>query len=655
MKMSAHRYRLAAAALVMLVAGIAYANSFHAEFHFDDYTYIVNKAALRDISDWRAIYRALGHPSRFVAFYSFALNYHFHGYDVFGYHVVNWLIHVANGFLVYWLALLFLRTPRLTGRLPAEREYACALLAALIFTAHPLQTESVTYVVQRFTSLATLFYLAAVGCYLFGRLQRGGGWRTMYVLFAVFTVLGMFTKQICFTIPVTVLWLEWCCFDKRIGVWIRERWLLLVVLLFLLLIVPSFFGFNAANIIGREVPARSHTGDQLSAVSYALTQTRVIPTYLRLYIWPVGQTLDYDFPASAHWREGKVIAGFLFLILLAGGALAARKSRPAVALGMGWFFITIAVTSSIIPIPHVIFEHRVYLPSVGLAFLSGWILCRTLSRRSRLLATGTVIVAILTVLTYQRNAVWRTEATLWADIVRKAPAKLRAYNNLGMAALKEGRARESITYFEEAIARNPGAGRVYNNRGLAYLELGDSEQALADFDRAITLFENSAAYRGGRYKPVWAQVYANRANLRLDKGDAAGGRADLAAALSIDARHPGVLYRLAQLYEADGEYETAAGYYRRLLDTDPRHPQATVGLGFVHQVRGDDRRAVPFFDRALALDPHNGEAYFFRAISRYNLGDKEGARADMRAAQRWGFEGGTAELTAARETILNVE
>ncbi|MCA9394868.1 MAG: tetratricopeptide repeat protein [Candidatus Omnitrophica bacterium] len=655
MNMTDRAHGFAAGLLILIVAGLAYANSFHAEFHFDDYTYIVNKPALRDITDWRAIYRALGHPSRFVAFYTFAVNYHFHDYNVFGYHLVNWFIHAGNGFLVWWMTLLFLRTPQLAGRLSTGREYGCALLTALIFTAHPLQTEAVTYIVQRFTSLATLFYLAAVVCYLRGRLRTGPGWRPEYVLFAVFTVLGMFTKQICFTIPFMVLWLEWCCFENRIGGWLRERRMILAVLIVLLLIIPSFFGFNAVNIVGRELPSRSHTGERLNAVRYALTQTRVIPTYLRLYFWPAGQTLDYDFPVSTDWREGKVIAGFLLLLLLAGGAVAARSRLPEITLGTGWFFVTIAVTSSIIPIPHVIFEHRVYLPSAGLAFISAWMLCRLVSRRNRLLAAAGMIVAVLTVLTYQRNAVWQTEATLWADIVRKAPAKVRAYNNLGMAALAEGRARESLSYFAEAIARNPGAGRVYNNRGLAYLALGDEDLALADFDRAIALFETSEDYRSGRYKPIWAQVYANRGNLRLERGDTDGGRRDLATALSIDPRHPAVLYRMGQLSEQDGDYDTAAGYYRRLLATDPRHPQAMIGLGFVSQYQGDDRQALQYFDQALALVPDNGEAHFFRALSRYNLGDRKGARDDMRDAQRMGFEAATPQLKAARETILNVD
>lgn len=648
------RQRWLAVGLLVLVAWAGYANSFRAEFHFDDYTYIVNKPELRDIGDWRSVYRALGHPSRFITFYTFAINYHFHDYDVFGYHLVNWLIHLANGVLVWIVMELLWHTPCLTGILSPRRKFVTSLLAALIFTAHPLQTEAVTYVVQRFTSLATLFYLGAVASYLRGRLSQGRGSWGCYAVFALCTLLGMFTKQICFTIPVMILFLELSCFGRS-GEERRRYVRLLPVLGLMLLIIPSFFRFNAGEILGREVPSRSHTGETLNGYTYALTQTRVVPTYLRLFVWPRGQTLDYDFPSSRRWYELKVVAGLLLLLGWSAVAWAVRRTKPWVAVGTAWFFITIAVTSSVIPIPHVIFEHRMYLPSVGLCLLCAAGLGGLIRNDRHLISAGAVLVAVLTLLTYQRNAVWRTEAALWADIINKAPGKLRAYNNLGMAELQEGRAAESLVYFDQALARNPGAGRVYNNRGLAYLALGDEERALADFSKAIALFEGSRAYHEGLYKRIWAQIYFNRGHLRLKRGEETAGREDLLAALQIDPRHPAALYALGSWHERAGEYEAAAEYYRRLLDVDPRHTQALTAFGYLLQAKGDDRGSLEYFNRALRQDPLQAEALFFRAISRYNLKDTAGARADMEQSRRQGYQPGSAELRAARQTILGLE
>lgn len=655
MKTLGVKKRLLAMLLLGLFGWLAYANTFHAEFHFDDYTYIVHKKEIRDIRDWRAVYHALGHPSRFVAFYSFALNHHFHGYDVFGYHLVNWFIHVGNGGLLFWMTWLLLQTPRLTGRLSHRRAFACALFAGLLFVVHPLQTEAVTYVVQRFTSLATFFYLAAVVCYVSGRLRAGRAAGAGIIGFAFFTVLGMFTKQICFTIPFVIVLIEVCCFQSRGLTLLATRWKQLLALALFLLIIPSFFGFDAGNIIGREFPSRSHTGDTLNAVNYALTQTRVVPTYLRLVVWPAGQTLDYDFHASTSWREPKVIAGFLFLLGLLGAGAGCHRREPLVTLAMGWFFITLAVTSSVIPIPHVIFEHRVYLPMAGVALLLSYLVCRAPRSPARAVLAMGVIVAALTPMTYMRNAVWQTDVSLWQDIIAKAPHKLRAYNNLGMAMLKTGDARQSLTYFDMAIARNPGAGRVYNNRGMAYLALGDEDKALADFNRAVELFYGSEAYRRGHFKRVWSEIFLNRGKLRLRRNDTSGAQSDLQEALRIDPEHAEVLYQLGSLYELDQEFDSAAGFYRQSSAADPRAVRPVIGLGYILQMQGKDLDSVQQFDRALDIDPDNAEAFFFRAISRYNLKDTKGARRDMQLAVKNGYHPGTPELSAAREMILGLE
>ena len=647
--------QLIAAALLTAIGWLAYANTFQAEFHFDDYTYIVDRQAIRDITDYRAVYRALGHPSRFIAFYSFALNYHFHQDAVFGFHLVNWIIHIMNGVLLCGFVWLLFQTPRWQGVFSPNRAYWCALIASLLFVVHPLQTEAVTYVVQRFTSLATLFYLAAIVSFVRGRLRTGPSAAVSIGIFVMATILGMFTKQICFTIPFVVILIELCCFREHWEEMLTRRWKLLLVLALLLLIIPSFFGFNAAHILGREFPSRSHTGDTLNSWTYALTQTRVVPTYLRLWIWPVGQTLDYDFQISSSFRETKVFAGLALLLALLGIGILAQRRRPLIALALGWFFITIAVTSSLIPIPHVIFEHRAYLPSVGLCLLMAYGLCHFLSSRRRLLAASGIIILTLTAVTYQRNAVWQSDISLWQDIIAKAPNKLRAYNNLGMALLEEGKARQSLEYFDEAIARNPDAGRVYNNRGMAYLALGEEDKALADFNQAVDRFYASDVYHSGKIKSIWSQVFLNRAKLRLKHKDVSGARQDLLEAVKISPADDEALYQLGYVHELAQDFEAARNYYGQAMRANPQAVRPLIGMGYVYQYQGDDRRSVVYFDTVLERNPGNAEALFFRSISRFNLKDHKRARQDMQQAVRNGFKARTPELNAAREKILALE
>ena len=293
--------------LIVLVTTVVYSNTFQASFHFDDYLYIVDKKEIRDIADLKAIYQALGHPSRFISFLSFALNYHFHKYDVFGYHLVNLVIHALNGVCVYALIKLLFRTPVLIKDNLSSGASSIALFAALIYVTHPVQTEAVTYIVQRFTSLATLFYLLSILCYLSGRMAEKSRRIPWWLGFLASALVGMFTKQICFTIPFIVLLIEMVFFGADMKRMVRRQWPLLTVLAVMVLIIPSFFGFSTETIIFREYTSRSHTGDPINTKTYFLTQTRVLMTYLRLWFIPIGQTLDYDFKASMQWLDVKVI------------------------------------------------------------------------------------------------------------------------------------------------------------------------------------------------------------------------------------------------------------------------------------------------------------------------------------------------------------
>jgi len=293
--------------------------------------------------------------------------YAIHELDVFGYHLINILIHVMNGLFVWWLMQILLSiSSNKTQPLSISRNLI-ALAAALIFVAHPIQTEAVTYTAQRITSLATFFYLFSLCCYLRGRLNKSHsfGW---FIAAGVWAVLGMLTKQIVFTLPFLIILIECLFLAKEEGgigdILKNQGWWILGVLSFAW-IIPLLMRFQMLELITREVQSRSHIGDTLNGWSYFLTQFRAIFTYIRLMFIPLGQNLDYDFPVSRGIFDISTMLGAI--ILLAIGFMAIRLCRDKVMMGFGilWFFITISVTSSIVVIPHVIFEHRVYLPMVG--------------------------------------------------------------------------------------------------------------------------------------------------------------------------------------------------------------------------------------------------------------------------------------------------
>jgi len=355
---------LAALLLLSLLATLIYSNTFSSPFHFDDTANIVENPQIKDLSNFLDF-----SGSRYVGFLSFALNYHFGRLDVFGYHLVNLLIHIINGFLVYSLVLLLFKAS--TGqRISPDSNFHLttndsqlstaswvALVAALLFVSHPIQTQAVTYIVQRFASLAALFYLLTLVCYLKWRLASPEA-RSRYLWYTgalLSTVLAMKTKENSFTLPFMILLVETVFFRPLT----RKGWVTLIPFLLTLLIIPVSRG----DALG-EAEGFARDATAISRSDYLSTQFRVIVTYLRLLVFPVNQNLDYDYPIYYSLLEPSVFVSFLFLLslfslglyLLFNSQLKTHRSQ-LISFGILWFFLALSIESSIIPITDVIFEH----------------------------------------------------------------------------------------------------------------------------------------------------------------------------------------------------------------------------------------------------------------------------------------------------------
>jgi hypothetical protein len=422
--------------IIALLGLLAYSNTFKVPFVFDDRPNIVDNPIMRDLeyfidpsraSNFKdyAEYPAL--KRRYVGHLSFALNYKLGGLDVRSYHAVNLLIHVLNGILIFWLIQLAFRTPYMEGAPLESQSLLMALFAALVFISHPVQTQAVTYIVQRLTSLTTFFYLASLIAYVQSRLTASSARR--YILYAVSllsALLAMNTKQIAFTLPLAISLFEFSFFKASN----RKRAIFLVPLLLTMLVIPLSY-INVDRPIGELMGdmGEATTIKNIPRIDYLLTELRVLTTYIRLLVLPVNQNLDYDYPVYDSFFALPVLLSFLFLlsifvfglILFLRSRIKDRSSR-LVAFGIFWFFLSISVESSIIPL-QVIYEHRIYLPSVGvaMAFSAGTFLLyeRINSKKAQTIITSLLIALPLVfgVAAYQRNKVWKTEIGLWEDVV----------------------------------------------------------------------------------------------------------------------------------------------------------------------------------------------------------------------------------------------
>ena len=477
--------------LICLVGVIAYSNSFDCSFHFDDIPVIQDNSAIRSLSHIQAWWGFI--PSRPLGTLSFALNYHFNQLAVWGYHLVNLAIHLVNALLVWWLVMLTMTTPVMRIQPLSRHKETMAFFAALLFVSHPLATQSVTYIVQRYASLATLFYLLSLALYIKGRLGEDKNTRVsfFYAGSLLCAVLGILTKEVVFTLPFALILYEYSFI--RTDTWkieLKDKNIQLPIAMLVIFLV--FFFVNFSLQIFNTVPPLPDQGYDypITGREYLLTQFRVILTYIRLFIVPVNQNLDYDYPLSHSLFEWQTLLGLISLTgILVLGILLFRKYR-LLSFGIIWFFLTLSVESSIIPISqNVIFEHRTYLPGLGFFLVLTGIVFYFLQDRSKRVGWAILLLIVLTntILTYERNKVWANEYTLWADCLKKSPDKPRPLSNYGAALADSGQASEALTYYDKAIKLNPHYYRAYYNRGAAYDALGNYKQAITDFDRAIEI------------------------------------------------------------------------------------------------------------------------------------------------------------------------
>lgn len=394
--------------LLALAIGVlvAYAGTFNASFHFDDFPLIVENYALRDLGNFFEILRS----ARGVTMASFALNYAAGGLDVFGYHLVNTAIHIVNAALAY---LLITATLEKSG-FELARARKVAAFAALFFALHPIQTQSVTYIIQRMESLSALFYLAALLAFVKASGINGKAARiALFASIPIFYILGFYSKEVAVTLPAIIFLYDLFFISSLRLKEVATRWPLYLALIILLAyfvastVVPAGgFGDLSEELATGSAHVSAGFGvTGISAAEYLLTQFNVIVYYIALLFVPINQNLDYDFPLSSSLfespvvREGAVlnipilmpvVSLVILLVILAIGFYLFLRSRGTAMGSSGrvaaffifWFFILLSPTSSFIPILDVIFEHRLYLASLGFFTLAALFIDRVFQGRT---------------------------------------------------------------------------------------------------------------------------------------------------------------------------------------------------------------------------------------------------------------------------------
>ena len=638
---------LVPAAVIVLAALVAWHNSLSAPFIFDDEAVIQENPTIRHLSDLGtvlsppAVGGGSGVTGRPIVNLSLAINYALGGLEVRGYHWFNLIVHILAGLTLFGIARrTLIRLPAVVGRgrrTPPDPDASSsgdaalranatllAFATALLWTVHPLVTESVTCVVQRTESLVSLFYLLTLYCFIRGAESVSAGapakntarfiW---YALCLLMCLVGMATKEVMVTAPLVVFLYDRAFVAETFGAAWRRR-------------APLYLGLAATWVLlgflvlgaGGQRAGAVGFGLGVSTWTYALTQCGAIVHYLRLAAWPHPLVLDYGF-ALAHspadvWWQGLIVLG-----LVAATVFALIRAPRSGFLGAA-FLLVLAPSSSVLPlITQTVAEHRMYLPLAAVvmaAVLAGY---RWLGRAG--LAALLMLAVAFGWLTRLRNADYRSAVAIWADTVAKVPSNPRAHGNLGNALLAAGRYAEAVDQYREALRLKPDYIQPYDNLGDALLQLHRPQEAAGALLGALRLFPadptahsnlGTAFLQLGRIDDAIREF---EEALRGEPGSAAdeinlalalrqAGRLDEAVrhyltAVNLAPKRVAPRLALAQTLEQQHDDPAAEQQYRDVLRLQPDLVTAHFGLGNLLARTGRFTDAIAEYREAVRLDP----------------------------------------------------
>ena len=523
-------------------------------------------------------------PNRPVANVTFALNFLFNRYNVVGYRFINLLVHILNGFLVYGLAAA---TLKLIASRDERHTSLIAAAAAVLWMVHPLHTQSVAYIVQRMTSLATLFYLASLLCYAEARQATTRSRRNgLFAGCIAAGLLALGSKEIAATLPFFLYLYEWFFFQEAKPAWLRRNlhWLAATAAV---TVAIGLMYMHTGNPVAYVMQGYATEGG-LSAPQRLMTQFRVVCAYIGLLLWPSPDrlNLDHSFAFSRSLFDPPVTLLALggIVALLAIAVVLARRER-LLSFAIIWFLGNLVIESSFIRL-ETIFEHRTYLPSVMPAIaLTGWVLGRVRSRWA-MVALPLMLAVLWSGWTWQRSQVWGDAVTLWKDCIRKSPAKARPYNNLGGTYMRLGRLPEAIEPLQVAVDIAPNYADAWYNLGYALLRLGKLDEGIA----------------------------ATRRLLELEPDNV------------MACNNMGIAYLLR------GDYTEAVASLEKAVRLEPEYETAWNNLGVALKNIGDLKGAKEKFSRAVAIQPGYAEAYNNIGLTLKEMGDPAGAAEQFRRA-----------------------
>lgn len=571
-------YRLLPPSLLTLITAITYHPSLHYNFQFDDIANIQKHFYIRHHQFKNLIFSG----SRWISYWLNALHYSIGKFDPFSFRLGNLIIHSINGILLFFL-ILFALLHSNCSQFFKKNALVIATATSMLFLLHPVQTQTVSYVIQgQLEGLACMFILAIAltflhFCYNPSSIKR----KFLITLLFSLAIISCGTKEIAFISPFLIMLVDWFfvahgsfrSFKQRL--WLHGMLFFTISSIYVYFLKPSFFtdilGFKMVinNNIGNIITEKP--GDTIKAGTFFISQFKVILHYIWIFIWPFNISVEYDWVLVRNFFSPDCIFPFLLLLIIGYTIIKLLAKKPTSVIGFGalWFFICLAPRSSIIPSPELLVDYKTYTASIGWLLILSCAIVASIERIKKYANTKSLLqknysslllIYLLTLplgfATQMRNLVWSEGSLFWMNVIKNAPRKARAYNNYGVEISQNyQRYEEAIPYFKKAAQMDRFYPDPLNNLAVCYTHLNQTDNAIN----------------------------------ALEQG------------LKINRFYPEGYNNLATLYLQQKKYEEAQKNLKIALELRPYYGKALFNSGRVHLEKGEDELALECFKKACTI------------------------------------------------------